>query len=107
MRTHSAYAAFSLNVPAVMIYFGTRGWAGKSNEFMTMMGHPENAICCDNVAPVELVERFQQAMEKGWDQTVRKEKKQLCWENFVTIMNKIGVLQSPTSDLCAAMFTRT
>ena len=107
VRTHSAYAAFSLNVPAVMIYFGSRGWAGKSNEFMTMMGRPENAICCDNVAPVELVERFQQAMEKGWDQTVRKEKKQLCWENFVTIMNKIGVLQSPTSDLCAEMFTRT
>lgn len=99
VRTHSAYAAFSLDVPAVMIYFGTRGWAGKSNEFMTMMGRPENAICCDNLSPQQLVTKFEAAMHDGWDQKIRAEKKQLCLGNFVSIMNKIGLQQSATFNI--------
>lgn len=93
VRTHSAYAAFSLNVPAVMIYFGRRGWSGKSNEFMQMMGVPENAICCDGVSPEELVNKFENALKAGWNQEVREHRKQQCYQNFFEIMQKIGVLK--------------
>ena len=104
VRTHSAYAAFSLNVPAVMIYFGTRGWSGKSNEFMKMVGRPENAICCDNVSPAELAAKFKEAMDEGWNQEVRREKRQLSWRNFVAIMDKIGIKQDPGSNLSVEVF---
>lgn len=94
VRTHSAYAAFSLNVPAVMIYFGTRGWSGKSSEFMSMMGRSENAVCCDNVSPEELVDRLESAMQKGWDSEHRAKMMDECLCNFFEIMRKIGVLKA-------------
>ena len=93
VRTHSAYAAFSLDVPAIMIYFGTRGWSGKSNEFMSMMGVTQNAVCCDNVSPAELVEKLEAAIKLGWNKEVMLEKKKMCYQNFFEIMNKIGVLK--------------
>ncbi len=94
VRTHSAYAAFSLNVPAVMIYFGQRGWSGKSREFMKMMGRPENAISCDALSPMALVEQFEKAMEMGWPSKLRGERMKQCYDNFHEITQKI--LEQPS-----------
>lgn len=91
VRTHSAYAAFSLNVPAMMVYFGRGGWAGKATEFMSLMGCPENAVCCDGISPVNLVDLFDAAMKKGWDQRVRSMRKKECLDNFISIVKMIGV----------------
>lgn len=93
VRTHSAYAAYSLNVPAVMIYFGKNGWAGKSSEFMKMMGNPNNAICCDNIMPIELADKFEVALNQGWNQEAYIETTKMCYNNFNEILNKIGVLK--------------
>ena len=104
VRTHSAYTAFSLNVPTVMMHFGKKGYARKASEFMKMMGRPENAVCCDNLSPVVLVEKFCNAMDAGWDQKVRKERKLICLQNFYTIMDKIGIEASPLDSPLHNMF---
>ena len=90
VRTHSAYAAFSLNVPAVMIYFGIRGWSGKSKEFMRMMGRPQNAVCCDNLSPDELVEKFENAVADGWNQEIREKMLKCAQDNILRIINEIS-----------------
>lgn len=91
VRTHSAYAAFSLNVPAMMVYFGKGGWAGKATEFMKLMGCPENAICCDGLSPETLVERFDMTIKNGWNQEIRFMRKKECLDNFLTILKLIGI----------------
>ena len=105
VRTHSAYTAFSLDIPAVMFYFGKRGWEGKAREFMAMMGRPENAVCCDGLSPKALVERFQRAMEEGWEQNIRMERKKACYSNFLAVMDKIGVRQSTESTADIGIFS--
>ncbi len=90
VRTHSAYAAYSLNIPAVMIFFGKRGWQGKSHEFMKMMGKDENAVACDDVKPGELAQKFYRALSEGWSVEDRRNKLKETYDNFFRILRIIN-----------------
>lgn len=59
-RMHSSIAAFTLQIPAVIL-----SWNDKVEKLMNIVGYPERAITRDKFDPVFIVDCFEKALKEG------------------------------------------